>query len=172
MIVKRLFTSSRYVILAAVLGSLLAAVVLILAGFIAVIRATVDVVRDPAVDVSEAKSLAVDLIEVIDVFLLGTILYIVALGLYELFIDPNLELPRWLLIQDLDDLKERLVGVIIVLLGVTFLGAAVSWTGEGDILSFGIAVGVVIVALSIMLWVTGLRHRHSAAPPEQHGPPH
>ena len=34
--------------------------------------------------------LAVELIEITDIILLGTVLYIVALGLYQLFIDQNL----------------------------------------------------------------------------------
>lgn len=169
--VRRVLASSRYFIVIAVLGSFVAAMVLILAGFIAVVNTAYDVVANPATDVSEAKQIAVDFIQVIDVFLLGTILYIVSLGLYELFIDPDLPMPRWLLIRDLDDLKERLVGVIIVLLGVTFLGSAVTWSGGRDIIYYGAAIGVVIVALSLMLWVTGLRHRRETHHPEHHQPP-
>jgi uncharacterized membrane protein YqhA len=157
--IKRVLASSRFFIAAAVLGSFVSAVMLILAGFVAVVEIAFEKLSDPATDAQEAKQLAVDFIELTDVFLLGTILYIVALGLYELFIDPDLPMPRWLLIRDLDDLKERLIGVIIVLLGVTFLGSAVTWNGDRDILYYGAAIGVVILALTLMLWVSALRHR-------------
>jgi hypothetical protein len=92
------------------------------------------------------------MIELIDIFLLGTILYIVALGLYELFIDATLPVPSWLQIATLDDLKDKLVGVVVVLLAVTFLGRAVVWNGSGQILPLGAAIALVIAALALPRW--------------------
>jgi uncharacterized membrane protein YqhA len=158
--VKRVLASSRYFIIAAALGSFLSAVVLIVAGVVAVLDTAWTAIRHPHTDVPEAKKLAVDFIQMTDVFLLGTVLYIVALGLYELFVDPDLPMPGWLAIHDLDDMKERLIGVIIVLLGVTFLGSAVTWTGAEAILHYGIAIAVVIAALTAQLWVASRIHRH------------
>jgi uncharacterized membrane protein YqhA len=156
--VRRVLASSRYFIVAAVLGSFLSAVVLILAGVVAVVDSAWKAIRHPRTDVAEAKKLAVDFIQMTDVFLLGTVLYIVALGLYELFVDADLPMPGWLQIHDLDDMKERLVGVIIVLLGVTFLGSAVTWTGGAEILQYGTAIAIVIIALSLQLWVSSRIH--------------
>ena len=156
--VRRVLASSRYFIIAAVLGSFFSSVVLILAGVVAVIDVAWHALRHPRTDVAEAKHLAVEFIELTDVFLLGTVLYIVALGLYELFVDPDLPMPAWLRIHDLDQLKERLIGVIIVLLGVTFLGSAVTWNGDSDILHFGAAIAVVALALTLALWVTARTH--------------
>jgi uncharacterized membrane protein YqhA len=157
--VRRVLASSRFFIVAAVLGSFVSAVVLILAGVAAVLHTAVEAFRNPRTDVSEAKQYAVDFIQLTDVFLLGTVLYIVALGLYELFVDPDLPMPGWLLIHDLDDMKERLIGVIIVLLGVTFLGSAVTWDGSSDILEFGVAIAAVIVALALQLWISSRTHQ-------------
>ncbi|MBV9544259.1 MAG: YqhA family protein, partial [Chloroflexi bacterium] len=84
---------------------------------------------------------------------------IVAIGLYELFIDPTLPMPPWLRINTLDDLKERLLGLVAVLLAVTFLGSAVTWDGTSDILALGIAVGVVMGVVSATIAV--LTHRRS-----------
>jgi uncharacterized membrane protein YqhA len=125
-------------------------------GVIAVASAAWHALRYPRTDVAEAKHMAVDFIELIDVFLLGTVLYIIALGLYELFVDPALPMPGWLKIRDLDELKER---VIIVLLGVTFLGSAVTWQGQDGFLGFGVAIAAVIGVLGLVLWITGHRHR-------------
>jgi len=157
--IRRILASSRFFIAVAVLGSFISSVVLIVAGVIAVVDITLEAGRHPRTDVAEAKAFAVEFIELTDVFLLGTILYIVALGLYELFVDPDLPMPGWLVIRDLDDLKERLIGVIIVLLGVTFLGSAVTWSGDRDIIYYGAAIAVVILALTVMLWVSAQRHR-------------
>jgi uncharacterized membrane protein YqhA len=151
--VKRVLASSRYFIAAAVIGSFVAAVVLIVSGVIAVVNVSWDALRHPDTNVADAKHLAVDFMQLIDVFLLGTALYIIALGLYELFVDPELPMPGWLRIHDFDHLEEKLISVIIVLLAVTFLGSAVTWTDGGDILKFGAAIGIVIVALGFALLV-------------------
>ena len=109
-------------------------------------------------------------VEMIDLFLLGAVLYIVALGLYQLFIDDALELPRWLEVHDLDDLKAKVIGVIIVLLGVIFLGYVIEWDGQRDILALGIAVSLVMAALSLMYFL-GQRHHHARTAAHEHHEP-
>jgi uncharacterized membrane protein YqhA len=161
-IVRRILASSRFFIIAAVLGAFLSSVVLIIAGVMAVVELAWETARHPRSDVAEAKHLSVDFIQLIDVFLLGTVLYIVALGLYELFVDPELPMPGWLRIHDFDELKEKLIGVIIVLLGVTFLGSAVTWTGGSDIFDFGAGIALTIAALTLAMYVTGHRHRQTS----------
>ena len=54
-------------------------------------------------------------------------------------------------IRDLDDLKERLLATIVVLLAVSFLGYVVTWDGSFNLLAPGIAIGVVLVAISLLL---------------------
>ena len=78
-------------------------------------RSIWDTVTSSAIDVDHAKHLAVVFIELTDAFLLGTVLYIIALGLYQLFIDSSLPLPGWLRVNTIDQLKSKLVGVIVVL---------------------------------------------------------
>ena len=101
------------------------------------------------------KNISVILIQTIDIFLLATVLYIIALGLYELFIDDALDLPDWLEVVTLDDLKAKLLGVIAVILPVTFLGKLVEWKQGQDILWMGLAVGVVLAAIAAIQY-TGL----------------
>ena len=62
------------------------------------------------------KHLAVELIELTDFFLLGMVLYVVGFGMYELFIDPNVEAARGCGSPVLDELKSQIVNVIVVLL--------------------------------------------------------
>jgi uncharacterized membrane protein YqhA len=90
-------------------------------------------------------------IEIVDLFLLATVVEVVSLGLYQLYFKQDLDLPKWLKISDLDDLKSKLVGVSITVLAVFFLGKAVTWTSGIDILYLGVAVAVVIVALTYFL---------------------
>jgi len=90
-------------------------------------------------------------IEIVDLFLLATVVQVVSLGLYQLYFRQDLQLPRWLKIETLDDLKSKLVGVTITVLAVYFLGRAVVWETGIDILYLGGAVAVVIVALTWFL---------------------
>lgn len=166
----RLLASSRYVILIAVLGTFLSGTVMLIFGVLAVLDISIDAFLELDLSTHGVEELAVEFIKLTDVFLLGTVLYIVALGLYELFVDPSLPLPAWLIIKDLEHLKEKLLGVIVVLLGVTFLGEAVSWDGQSDILRLGAAIALVIAALSFVL-TTLSRHGHETRTPTSEPPP-
>ncbi len=155
---RRILASSRYMIVIAIIGAFLASLTVLIYGGVTVITIIFDVFSHGTFNVEGAKHLAVESIEIIDLFLLGTVLYIVALGLYELFIDESLPTPSWLHIGDLDDLKEILIRVIIVLLAVTFLAEVVTWNGSVTILALGLAVGIVLFALGYILTVTMKPH--------------
>ena len=57
-------------------------------------------------------------------------------------------------IRNLDDLKTKLLGLIVIALAVIFLGVALTG-GEGiyNVLSFGAAVAIMIISISAYLWV-------------------
>src|SRR5690349_14613036 len=124
---RRILSGSRYFVIIAALATFLASVSILIYGGITVLSIIYEMFAHGQFTTTEAKHLAVEFIELIDLFLLGTVLYIIALGLYELFIDDKLSMPPWLVITSLDDLKGKLIGVVIVLLAVTFLGAVVNW---------------------------------------------
>jgi uncharacterized membrane protein YqhA len=154
---RNIFAASRFVIGLAVVGSFVGSAILLVIATITLFRiAWNEIVNfDPDnLGKTHIDRLAVELIEITDIILLGTVLYIVALGLYQLFIDRDLTLPHWLKVNDLTDLKRDLIGVVVVLLGVSFLGEVVNWEGERDVLPLGAAVALVITALGFILWLT------------------
>jgi len=148
---QRFLSASRYLILIAIIGSFVAATVLILYGGYNTIRLVIDAFSFLGGDPNKIKSVAVNFIGIVDVFLLGTIFYIIALGLYELFIDDQVKVPTWLEIHTLDDLKERLIGVVIIVMGVYFLEKVVTWKDQIDLLQLGISIAAVIAALTFFL---------------------
>lgn len=148
---KRVLGWSRYLILVAVAGSFLAATTLVLYGAVETVSLVLETLRAGDVSRSGAKNLALAFIEMVDLFLLGTVMYIISLGLHELFIDDSLPVPAWLEIHDLDDLKDKLIGVVIVVLGVLFLGQVVTWDGSRDLLGFGAGIAAVVAALTWFL---------------------
>ncbi len=145
----RALGKARYLILIAVIGSFLAATTLLVYGLVEIVQLVAGLLGGTTP--IKAKVLVVTCIETIDLFLLGTVLLIIALGLYELFIDDRLDLPEWLEIRHLDDLKSKLTSVVIVVLAVLFLGQTASWDGERNLLPYGAAIALVIGALTWFL---------------------
>ena len=142
---KKLLSSSRYAILIAVLGLLVASLALLCNGAYKIFKIVLSMF-DGAADTKEAM---IGFIETADLFLLAVALYLIGLGLYDLFIDPDIEMPEWLNIKDLSDLKKKLLDVVIIILGVVFLGKVVNWEGEIEILHLGVGIALVIAALTI-----------------------
>ncbi len=142
---------SRFIALVAVVCVFIAATVLAIYGAIDTINIIVKLLQKGSVDNSTAKSLIFDFIELVDLFLLATVFYVVSIGLYELFIDDNLPVPDWMSISDLDDLKDKLIAVVIVVLGVTYLGQVISGTAPQDLFWSGAGMAFVITALTFFL---------------------
>jgi uncharacterized membrane protein YqhA len=148
---SRLIAGSRYLIIFAVVAIFAAAVLLLAYGGVQTAQMVVETISSGSVSSKGAKALILTIIELVDLFLLATVLYVIAAGLYELFIDKSIPLPFWLEIVDLDDLKDKLIKVVIVVLGVLFLGQIISWDGTRELLGFGAAVALVIAALTYFL---------------------
>ncbi len=148
---RRALSSSRWIVLIAVIGTLVASVSLLVYEAIVVIETAIEAVRNGTLSPKAAKALAVAMIEAVDVFLIAIALYITSLGLYTLFVDDTLPMPKWFQIHDLEDLKSNLVSVVIAVLAVLFLREAVSWEGTRDILAFGTAIALVVASLTFFL---------------------
>jgi uncharacterized membrane protein YqhA len=158
--------SSRYIIFVAVVGTFVAAVALIMYEAIVIAEVLFDLIGSP-VSPKTGKALAVGLIEAIDVFLIAIVAYIICLGLYALFIDDTLPLPRWLEIHNLEDLKNHLVSIVVAVLAVLFLREAVARSGDPDLLQLGAAMAVMIGALTLYLAMKVVRkEKESSKRPE------
>ena len=157
---KRFLEKSRHIIIIGVVGTFIASLALFIFGFAGIVFAVWNSVgaTDPF-GYENIKEISVILITAVDIFLLATVHYIIALGLYELFIDESLDLPAWLEVRTLDDLKSRLLGVIAVILPVAFLGKMVEWKSGQDILWLGLAVSAVLIAIASIQYVSYIRKK-------------
>ena len=94
---------------------------------------------------------------VIDLFLIGATLLIASVGFYELFISRvdlgagRPRLPAWLDMRDLNDLKARVVSMLILVAGVTFVDALVNFERGLDVLELGAGIALVVAALTFFL---------------------
>jgi uncharacterized protein (TIGR00645 family) len=96
----------------------------------------------------------------IDLFLIGATLLLAAVGLYELFVreirlDERTSMPRWLEMHDLNDLKARVIAMIVMVLAVTFVEMAVDASNGKEVLELGGGIALVIIALTAFLKLTG-----------------
>lgn len=95
-------------------------------------------------------------LEVVDVSLIGATFLIAAIGFYELFLSrvdaPGLpRLPAWLEMNDLNDLKARVISMIVLVGAVTFIEILVTPHSGRNVLYAGIGVSLVIASLAAYL---------------------
>ncbi len=149
----RILTLGRYIMVIPVIATFLGSIALIVFKTI-VLFASVGgiIISTGGVTPKSAKLIAVGIVDSVDIFLIAIAVYLISIGLYSLFIDDKLILPKWLKIESLEDLKGNLISVVIAVLSVLFLQEAVSWDGSRDILYFGISIATVITALSFFLY--------------------
>jgi len=155
--IGRMVASSRFFVLLATLSLFLAFMAVMVSTMIVTVR-TIFQAIDLEGGLSQNEMIG-KLIKQADYALLATVLYVLALGLYSLFVDDRVPMPAWLRIHDLGHLKELLAGVVVVAIAVIFLGQALTWDGQSDLLGFGVASAAVIGALALFLWQAA-RERH------------
>lgn len=146
---------SRYIVLIPVIGTFVASIALMIHEAVVIGQAVFNLLQERSLSPRAGKDIAVAMLEAVDVFLISIVAYIISLGLYVLFIDETLRLPRWLKIHDLDDLKSHLVSIVIAVLAVLFLREAVARAGDLDLLKLAGALALMIAALTFFLMMRG-----------------
>lgn len=149
---REILVASRFLLVLPVIGSLLLMVCVVVMGLGVVVTQGWDLVRQGELSSKSAKQLTLAVIESIDMFLVGAISYIVAVGLYKLFISQNeVEILKRIKIEKLAELENKIIGVVVVALAVGFLGKATEAVDALAVLQGGAGVAVVIVALCLFL---------------------
>jgi len=134
----------KYVILLAVVSTFLASVATFIWGTVRMITNVVSLIA--GLITHEGGHSGVQMIASLDSILLAIVLYIFSVAIYELFFG-KINVPDWLVIENLDGLKEKLASVIILILAVTFLEHLVEWKDAKETLMFGISIAAVLIAL-------------------------
>ncbi|MDX2161761.1 MAG: YqhA family protein [bacterium] len=116
---------------------------------------------NPSLDAYAREAVRIEIISevvgVIDGYLLAAILLIFALGIYELFVNKidaaegSEFAGRLLLIVNLDDLKDRLAKVILVILIVKFFQAALNLKYETAFDLLMLATGILFIGAALYL---------------------
>ncbi len=152
---------SRFVIVIAVVASMAAAVAVLFMTTVDVWLAVSHIAEYADTSLSEEArrnirdNTITHVVEMVDGYLLAAVMFIFALGLYELFVSDidearhSVASSRILVIESLDDLKNRLAKVILMILIVKLFEHAVRMKMQNvlDLLYLGGAIALVGVAL-------------------------
>ena len=158
---NRILAATRYIAIIPAIAAILGAILLMVQGSVAMMQVIIDVISDG----TKLKITIVEVLTAVDAILLGTVLLVIGYGLYELFIDENLEVPVWLQVHDLDDLKSKLIGVVVAIISVIFVGVYVDADRASDVISYGVGAGALVVGLAIFSYAT--RKDPSQKPPKR-----
>jgi uncharacterized membrane protein YqhA len=172
----RFLNSTRYLIIMPVLGLAIASAFFFVFGGIGLLVLLFELLMHiierymghaPKLD---STIVIIEVVEYVHTFLVGTVLYITAVGLYQLFIN-EIQFPGWLKIDSTEELETNLIGVTVVVLAVNLMSEV--FLGESaDLLNYGAGIALPIAALGLFVglraWSTKLTKEtgviHTEAP--------
>lgn len=147
-----LLWKSRLFILVAVVFGVIAAIALFLTGSYEIWHSVTHILPSGQDEVDIIK-LLIGIIGAIDLYLIGIVLLIFAFGIYELFISQidiarknSKEEHNILEITSLDELKTKLLKVIVIVLIVTFFKAALSTRFQNPVEMLLFALSILAIA--------------------------
>ncbi len=146
---KWLIEKSRYLVLIAVGGLFVCAITAYILGAYKTFQTVVLIASNEA----KGDFALIVLFDCLDGFLVATAMLVISVSLYELFIGA-LEVPDWMLVRNLSELKAKFSFVIIPVMAVKFLQRLLSSENALDTLYFGIAVSLVSLSLAAFNYVS------------------
>ena len=144
---SRALNSSRYLVLIAVVGLAITTV----ASFGWSVAKSIQLIIDLMQGEWRTDMSVVRLLSVIDMYLISIVQLIVVIGLYELFI-AELQVPEWLRVDSLNDLKKSIIDVLVVFMAVKGIEGLLKKSEPLDALVFAGAVGILILVLTLFRW--------------------
>lgn len=148
--IERIFQGSRLLVFIAVFATAISSFLIYISCINIIFHMAQEIVLNLPSSATQGKSVAVDLLKLLDLLLIGITLQVIAVSLYRLFITPiRLKESQFLgalNIKDFHDLKITLIQVGSVILVILFLEQAVEYGGTLETLYLGAATGIVMAA--------------------------
>ncbi len=160
---RKVLGLTRYAVIVPAIASIIGALLLMAQGSIEIVKVVIDAVISQAY----LKDVIVGVLTAVDAILLGTVLLVIGYGLYELFIDSDLEVPAWLQVKDLDDLKSKLIGVVVAIIAVVFVGVFVDANRAAEVASYGLGAGALVIGLAVFAFATKKEPKEKTTQPKK-----
>lgn len=153
-IFEKALWSTRYIVILGVIFGVLSAIVLFIVGSLEIFDVMLDALLANEGLVSHELILT-GLIGAIDFYLIGLVLLIFSFGIYELFIS-ELDVARCsgcfsgiLEVNNLDDLKNKIIKVIIMVLIVTFFQRILEMHMENSVDMLAMAISICVICIGV-----------------------
>lgn len=146
---KWLIEKSRYL---ALIGVLVLFVCSLTAYVLGIYKTFKTIVAISLTEIKDDVALSA-LFDCLDTILIATALLVISVSLYELFIG-ELEVPDWMLVRNLSELKAKFTFVIIPVMAVKFLQRLLQGAEPLAILYYGIGIALVILSLAAFNYVS------------------
>lgn len=151
---EKVLWSMRFVVLLGVVFGAISAIILFVVGSIEIFTVLSDAVFVVEAHLSH-ETILIGLIGAIDFYLIGLVLLIFSFGIYELFIS-ELDIARRcgsftsiLEVRNLDDLKNKILKVIIMVLIVTFFQRVLELDMETSMDSLAMAISICLICIGV-----------------------
>ncbi len=158
--VEKALWQSRYMIFIAVVAAIVSAFVMIMIGTYDVCMIFKDFMHvfgdAEAFEHFHHEALS-GVVSSLDSYLIATVLLIFGIGLYELFIskidfaENDVRSSKILVIHTLDELKEKVAKVIIMVLIVTFFEYAIAYDFQDIKSLLYLSIGILLISVSVYL---------------------
>lgn len=176
---RHIIVGSRFFTILAVIGSLASSVLMFFLGIFNIYEAFRYGLTDGSVADGTPYGTAaiISVIESLDRFLIGIVLLYFAYGVYSLFIHPEepeekLELPAWLRVRQIGQLKQVVAELIVVILLVLFLRVALQSFGDPNLnLNWTQIATILLLPVSTALLALALRLVELHPKPTRHTTP-
>jgi len=154
---ERALWNIRFVVILGVIFGALSAIVLFISGSMEIFDLLVEYTFSSDLHMTH-EDILIGIIGAVDFYLIGLVLLIFSFGIYELFIS-KLEVARSgrnfgtiLEVTNLDDLKNKIIKVIIMVLIVSFFQRILSmnFTTSLDMLAMAISISVICIGVYYM----------------------
>lgn len=158
---ERLLIVSKFFIYLPVIFGIISAIILFLVSTIDMLYMVGEVlgaIRDLSYPTSLHVDIVSEIIGAVDLYLLAIVLLIFSFGLYELFIseveegDPRIKLPAILAINSLDELKDKLAKVIVMVLVVSFFQRVldIKYQGALEMMYFALSISALSIGVYLL----------------------
>ncbi|MBK5911985.1 hypothetical protein CCR85_10840 [Rhodothalassium salexigens] len=160
---RRVAIAARLMTFLAVLASTIGAGLMIVIGLQETVWAIQLQVAGEGDVLPAGDATAIHLVTALDRFLMAVVLLYFAYGIYLLFVRPErssveMGIPRWLHVEGIDQLKQTLAEVIIVILFVLFLRVALeTFIAQGPDMSWSEMLKLLTLPVSIFLLAAALK---------------
>lgn len=147
---RKLLEYSRFLLALAVIGSLFLTLCVMVTALLLIGNRLWQLIQRGDLTATSAKTLTTAVIQALDMFLVGALSYIIAAGIYKLFISQQEEtILRRIKIEDFVDLKKKIISVVVVALAVAFLGMVVEAVPWRSLLGTGAGIALLVSALAL-----------------------